>query len=104
MQGRNQVDNGTIVNIVHCCPEGLPERVFRELSYSSSSAGTSGEPLLADAGWIAVYGPFLSDDGTYKSLADEQVRPPNLSQGCRLMGIMDSSTRLGSRLKMLDWD
>jgi hypothetical protein len=34
-------------------------------------------PLLADDGWIAVYGPYLNDDGSYKSKDDEEVRPPH---------------------------
>lgn len=60
------------VNVIHCCPEGLPERVFRELARASSD-GSDARPILREEGWIAVYGPFLSDDGTYKSPSDEEV-------------------------------
>lgn len=56
-------DGVFMFNVIHCCPEGLPERVFRELSTKA---------ILGEQGWIAVYGPYLADDGTYESPADEE--------------------------------
>lgn len=80
-----------VVNVIHCCPQDLPERVFEQLSSSSissidSDTNTNEEqeqeeeqgsvgPILSENGWIAVYGPYLNDDGTYKSKADEEVSP-----------------------------
>ena len=57
-----------IVNIVHCCPEGTPEHVFRQLALADEGA-----QLLRRGAWIAVYGPYLADDGSYKSPGDEEV-------------------------------
>lgn len=94
-----------IVNVIHCCPEGLPEKILEHLSLSSSSSSSAGiesdqkpkptkmakpskkksesqeatrngtGPILSENGWLAIYGPFLADDGSYKSKADEEVRP-----------------------------
>jgi hypothetical protein len=57
--------------VIHCCPEGIPQHVFRNLSTISKD----GRSLLKPGGWIAVYGPFLADDGSYKSQGDEEVSP-----------------------------
>lgn len=54
------------VNLVHCTPEGLPEHVFRNLAPEHG--------ILAPRGWIAAYGAYLNDDGTYRSVGDEKVR------------------------------
>jgi hypothetical protein len=59
------------VNVIHCCPEGTPEHVFRQLSRATDDDGST---LLKQGGWIAIYGPFLADDGTHKSTGDEEVR------------------------------
>ena len=54
--------------MIHCCPEGTPEHVFRQLAHAES-----GTRILRKGGWIAVYGPYLADDGSYKSQGDEEV-------------------------------
>ena len=88
-----------VVNVIHCCPQDLPERVFEQLVISTrksssiltpdSDMNTSEDqqqgqgslgPILSENGWIAVYGPYLNDDGTYKSKADEEVGPSLTTQ------------------------
>lgn len=59
------------VNIIHCCPEGLPEEVFRHFSPETD---TGRQLLDSQCGWIAAYGPFLADDGQYLSEGDAKVR------------------------------
>lgn len=56
----------TPVNLVHCAPEGVPEHVFRNLSPRSPE----NERILAPGGWIAAYGAYLNDDGTFRSEGD----------------------------------
>jgi hypothetical protein len=46
----------------------LPERIFANLSPGAD------RPLLFPGGWIAAYGAFKQDDGSYKSANDEKVR------------------------------
>ena len=68
----------TAVNLLHCMPPNLPEEIFRQLSPSRSE----GPLLTPETGFVATYGPFLADDGTYRSEGDRQVgqvdedRPP----------------------------
>ncbi|WWD16708.1 hypothetical protein CI109_101139 [Kwoniella shandongensis] len=58
-----------MINLVHCCPAGLPENVFRHFSPLRHSS----EGLLdSSKGWVAAYGPWLDDQGNYKSDADEK--------------------------------
>lgn len=59
----------TEVNLVHCTPEGLPENVFRNLSPKTEA----GRKLLSKGGWIAAYGAYLNDDGSFRSAGDEKV-------------------------------
>lgn len=59
----------TSVNIIHCCPVDTPEGVFRHASTTLAVAGKKPQ-------WIAAYAPWLNDDGTYKTAADEEVRSP----------------------------
>lgn len=55
---------------MHCCPEGVPENIFRRLSPTTPS----GRFLLDhERGWIAAYGAYKNDDGTYKSEGDQEV-------------------------------
>jgi hypothetical protein len=56
-----------VVNLIHCLEEHLPERIFENLSPGAD------RPLLAPRGWIAAYGAFKQDDGSYKSEKDEKV-------------------------------
>jgi hypothetical protein len=63
------------VNLIHCCPSGLPEEVFKHLSPRSA---TGREMLNPRDGWIAAYGAFLEDDGSFKSSADAQVGEPRI--------------------------
>jgi hypothetical protein len=59
-----------IVNLIHCCPAGLPEQIFRHLSPLQAE----GRVLLnPNSGWVAAYGAFLNDDGSHKSAADADV-------------------------------
>jgi hypothetical protein len=58
--------------VIHCCPEGAPEHVFRQLAHTET-----GIRILKEGGWIAVYGPYLADDGSYKSQGDEEVSTPS---------------------------
>jgi len=61
---------------VHCCPEGAPEGIFRHLSPQTES----GRQLLnPHTGWIAAYGAYKNDDGTYKSENDKKVCMPLVS-------------------------
>lgn len=73
-------DGFMIVNVIHCCPDGLPERVFQHLASApcpevAHTQVQLGGGLLKPGGWIGVYGPFLADDGSYRSPADEEVSP-----------------------------
>ena len=56
------------VNIVHCCPADLPEKVFEHAATTLASGGVFP--------WVAMYSPWLHDDGSYKSASDEQVGLP----------------------------
>lgn len=56
------------VNLIHCMPLGAPEEIFKHLTVPSSDSS-----LLVDGGWIVAYGPWLNDDGSYKSQADQEV-------------------------------
>jgi hypothetical protein len=61
--------------VVHCCPEGTPENVFRELAFPNEEfTPFRSDQLLVKGGWVAFYGPYLADDGSYKSKGDEEVR------------------------------
>lgn len=57
------------VNLVHCMPEGAAEDVFRNLSPLTPA----GRKLLGPCGWIAAYGAYLNDDGSFRSEADKKV-------------------------------
>lgn len=59
----------TPVNLVHCTPEGLPENIFRNLSPKLKT----GRRVLAPGGWVAAYGAYLNDDGSFRSPADAKV-------------------------------
>lgn len=59
----------TSVNLVHCTPEGLPENIFRNLSPKLKT----GRRVLAPGGWVAAYGAYLNDDGSFRSAADAKV-------------------------------
>lgn len=50
-------------------PEGVPEHVFRNLSPKTDE----GRRLLRKGGWVAAYGAYLNDDGSYRSEGDEKV-------------------------------
>jgi hypothetical protein len=63
------------VNLIHCCPPGLPEEVFKHLSPRSP---TGREMLNPRDGWIATYGAFLRDGGSFNSSADAQVGKPRV--------------------------
>ncbi|KAK1920977.1 hypothetical protein DB88DRAFT_501735 [Papiliotrema laurentii] len=78
-------DGVIMLNLVHCCPEDVPENIFKHLS-PLSPAG----PRLLDPnhGWIAAYGAYKNDDGTYKSPGDEEfdqtyIRAKDPSLGLR---------------------
>jgi hypothetical protein len=93
------------VNVVHCCPEGAPENVFRQLASPPSISGSASStilssPLLEAGGWVAVYGPYLADDGTYKSPGDEEVSPPS---PLHEVSLKCSSTELTFEQRILDW-
>jgi hypothetical protein len=79
--------------------------VFRQLASPPSNCGSSSSkvlstPLLQEVGWVAVYGPYLADDGTYKSPGDEEVGP--LSP-VHEVSLKCSSTDRTSEQKILDW-
>lgn len=57
------------MNLVHCTPEGLPENIFRNLSPKLKK----GRRVLAPGGWVAAYGAYLNDDGSFRSPADAKV-------------------------------
>ncbi|KAL1409534.1 hypothetical protein Q8F55_003518 [Vanrija albida] len=61
-------DGVIMLNLVHCMPEGGVEDVFRNLSPLTPG----GRRLLAPCGWIAAYGAYLNDDGSFRSAADEK--------------------------------
>ena len=60
----------TIVNLIHCCPVGLPEKIFKHLSPKSESGRALLDPTH---GWIAGYGPWKNDDESYKTEKDREV-------------------------------
>lgn len=60
-----------LVNLIHCCPLDAPENIFRHLSPINPSIET--KLIDTSNGWIAAYGPWLNDDGSYKSDSDEKV-------------------------------
>jgi hypothetical protein len=83
------------VNVIHCCPEGTPENVFRQLARIDDEVR-----LLRQGGWIAVYGPYLADDGSYKSQGDEEVSYLTASDRPWLTS---SSIGITSKLKTRVW-
>lgn len=68
----------TPVNLVHCTPEGLPENIFRNLSPKLKT----GRRVLAPGGWIAAYGAYLNDDGSFRSPADAKVSHTSCRNPC----------------------
>lgn len=70
------------VNLVHCTPEGHPENIFRNLSPKLAT----GRRVLAPGGWIAAYGAYLNDDGSFRSPADAKVRESGRIADCRAGG------------------
>lgn len=73
--GHTTHTDDSIVNIVHCCPASYPENVFRHFSPLRPCTSVTQPLLNRETGWIAVYSPFLADDGSYKSEGDEKVGP-----------------------------
>ncbi|WWD08827.1 hypothetical protein V865_006941 [Kwoniella europaea PYCC6329] len=59
-----------MINLIHCCPLDAPENIFRHLSPINPSIET--KLIDTSNGWIAAYGPWLNDDGSYKSDSDEK--------------------------------
>lgn len=77
-----------MINIIHCCPVDTPEGVFRHASTTLAVAGKKPQ-------WIAAYAPWLNDDGTYKTAADEEfdkgyIRAKHPSLGLRTISSIDS--------------
>ncbi|WWC87681.1 uncharacterized protein L201_002572 [Kwoniella dendrophila CBS 6074] len=74
-----------LINVIHCCPITLPEEVFKRLSPINPSSC----PKLIDTskGWIATYGPWLNDDGTYKSEGDEKFDKEYIKSKSPLLGL-----------------
>ena len=58
----------SVVNLIHCMPLEAPEGIFQHLTIPSY-----GRSLLVQGAWVAAYGPWLNDDGSYKSQADKDV-------------------------------
>ena len=73
-------DYRCIVNLLHCCPVGVPEKIFKHLSPQNGN-----EAILDPRnGWVAAYGPWLNDDGSYKSQADRDVSWRSVLRCCWL--------------------
>lgn len=87
------------VNLVHCCPEGVPEHVFRNLSPRTAE----GRRVLVPNAWLAVYGAYLNDDGTFRSEGDakfdaEYIKGVHPSLGLRTpKSIVEMAERWGWR-------
>ncbi|KAL7419671.1 cyclin-like protein interacting with PHO85 [Cryptotrichosporon argae] len=64
---RGPFEGVVMLNLIHCCPEGLPEEIFRQLSPSRKHGRALLDPRR---GWVAAYGAFLEDDGAYRSAGD----------------------------------
>ncbi|WWC60099.1 uncharacterized protein I303_102663 [Kwoniella dejecticola CBS 10117] len=74
-----------MINLIHCCPVELPEQVFEHLS--PINARLVHKPLESDRSWIAAYGPWLNDDGTYKSSEDEKFDKEYIRFKSPLLGL-----------------
>ncbi|KAK6907139.1 hypothetical protein I203_101129 [Kwoniella mangroviensis CBS 8507] len=74
-----------MINLIHCCPLDAPENIFRHLSPVNPSIDTK----LIDTknGWIAAYGPWLNDDGSYKSDSDEKFDKEYIKSKSPLLGL-----------------
>ncbi|WWC99102.1 hypothetical protein V866_005997 [Kwoniella sp. B9012] len=74
-----------MINLIHCCPLDAPENIFRHLSPINPSIETK----LIDTknGWLAAYGPWLNDDGSYKSDSDEKFDKEYIKSKSPLLGL-----------------
>lgn len=57
-------------NLLHCSPVRTQDDIFSHLGNGGSGSST----LVKAGGWVAVYGAFLRDDGSFASEGDEKVR------------------------------
>ncbi|TXT04253.1 hypothetical protein VHUM_04251 [Vanrija humicola] len=83
-QTADAYDGVIMLNLVHCMPDGAAEDVFRNLSPLTPA----GRKLLAPGGWVAAYGAYLNDDGSFRSDADakfdaEHIKGTHPSLGLR---------------------
>ncbi|EIW69052.1 hypothetical protein TREMEDRAFT_62780 [Tremella mesenterica DSM 1558] len=81
-----------IINLIHCLPPESPENIFRQLSPFTQPR------LLGPFGWISVYGPWLTDDGLFRSENDEKFDRTHLksqhpSLGLRSITSIDTLAR-----------
>ncbi|WVQ62789.1 uncharacterized protein L199_000937 [Kwoniella botswanensis] len=74
-----------MINLIHCCPLDAPENIFKHLSPINPSIETK----LIDTknGWLAAYGPWLNDDGSYKSDSDEKFDKEYIRSKSPLLGL-----------------
>ncbi|KAK4686055.1 hypothetical protein P7C73_g4070, partial [Tremellales sp. Uapishka_1] len=72
LQASRIVFDGVIMlNLIQCCPPPLPGEVFRQLRERQ---------LVKPRAFVCAYGPFLEDDGRYRSAADEAFENSHLQR------------------------
>lgn len=76
-------------NLLHCSPRRTQDDIFSHLGHSNAceSGETQISGLLRNGGWVAVYGAFMTDDGSFASDGDEKVsyllhHPVQLANPC----------------------
>ncbi|WWC68830.1 uncharacterized protein I206_102765 [Kwoniella pini CBS 10737] len=74
-----------MINLIHCCPIELPEKVFQNLSPINEKIKY--KPLKSNKSWIIAYGPWLNDDGTYNSSEDEKFDKEYIKSKSPLLGL-----------------
>ncbi|WRT65494.1 uncharacterized protein IL334_002437 [Kwoniella shivajii] len=73
-----------MINLIHCCPIDYSEKVFKSLSPRST---LDPKILNPSKGWIVAYGPWLNDDGSYKSDQDEKFDREYIKSKSPLLGL-----------------
>ncbi|KAJ9103032.1 hypothetical protein QFC20_004841 [Naganishia adeliensis] len=74
-RGNDDLFSGVVIcNLLHCSPYRTQDDIFSHLSHSNAceSGETRISGLLRNGGWVAMYGAFMTDDGSFASDGDEK--------------------------------
>ncbi|ORX36330.1 hypothetical protein BD324DRAFT_651570 [Kockovaella imperatae] len=94
-----QLGGVIMLNLIHCCPLGVPEEIFKHLSGDISSSDVDESLLHSSSSWVAAYGPWKNDDGTYKSDADKAFEESHIRSSDPSLGLrsIQSITSMAER-------